>query len=148
MTQPMVGQSRSGTAFPQLRVADAMHWGVVTCPSEAPLHMVARMMTTYRIHALIVFSEHRGADPSEWEVVSDVDVVRATLSGEIDSTTAGETAATPVVMVTPDDPLSDAAGLMIENQATHLIVVDPRSTRPIGVLSTLDLMRPLARLHS
>lgn len=50
-------------------------------------------------------------------------------------------------MVTPNDSLSDADGLMRENQATHLIVVEPRTRRPVGVLSTLDLMRALARLH-
>jgi CBS domain-containing protein len=143
MIPSMPGRNRSN-AFPQLRVADAMHWGVVTCPSDAPLHVVARMMTTYRIHALIVFSEHRVTDPSEWEVVSDVDVLRRTLAGEIDSATAGETAASPVVIVAPDDPLDDAATLMAENRASHLIVVDPGSTRPVGVLSTLDLMHKLA----
>jgi hypothetical protein len=32
---------------------------------------------------------------------------------------------------------------MVENKTAHLIVVEPRSARPIGVLSTLDVARAL-----
>jgi CBS domain-containing protein len=33
---------------------------------------------------------------------------------------------------------------MTEHGVTRLVVVDPRSTRPAGVISTLDLARVLA----
>jgi hypothetical protein len=36
---------------------EAMHPGVVACPSTTPLRVVARMLATYR-HAVIVFPEH------------------------------------------------------------------------------------------
>ena len=51
---------------------------------------------------------------------------------------------TPVVTVEPDEPLGRAAQLMSEHEITHLVVVDPELTRPIGVLSTLDMARVLA----
>jgi CBS domain-containing protein len=35
---------------------------------------------------------------------------------------------------------------MVENELSHLIVVERRSKRPIGVLSTLDVARALARM--
>ena len=53
-------------------------------------------------------------------------------------------AATPAVTVTTDDDLARAAELMDEHRASHLVVVEPRSTRPIGVLSSLDIARALA----
>ena len=57
MNQRMLGVSTAGPSLEQLTVAYAMHPGVVTCPLETPLPTVARMMATYRIHAVIVFSE-------------------------------------------------------------------------------------------
>ena len=36
------------------------------------------------------------------------------------------------------------AMLMVENAVSHLIVVERRSMRPIGVVSTLDVARALA----
>jgi CBS domain-containing protein len=38
-----------------------------------------------------------------------------------------------------------AAHLMVQHRVTHLVVVDGERGRPIGVLSTLDLARALAR---
>jgi CBS domain-containing protein len=74
-----------------------------------------------------------------WGVVSDLDLVKAANAGEIGDRTAGGTAITPVVMVERDDTLAHAAQLMSEHEITHLVVVDPRTERPVGVLSTLDL---------
>ena len=47
-------------------------------------------------------------------------------------------------MVDASDDLARGARLMVEHDLSHLIVVEPRSTRPIGVLSTLDIARALA----
>jgi CBS domain-containing protein len=33
---------------------------------------------------------------------------------------------------------------MVENEVSHVIVVEQRSMRPIGILSTLDVARALA----
>jgi CBS domain-containing protein len=134
------------SALAELHVADVMHPGVVSCASETPLRTVARMLASYRIHAVVVFSDHRAADPGSWAVVSDADVLRAGLAGDVDQTTAGDAAATPVVMVAPEDALDHAARLMAEAGSTHLIVVDRSSERPLGVVSTLDLTKALAGL--
>jgi CBS domain-containing protein len=142
----MLDPNRPGPSLTRFTVFDAMHPGVVSCPAAVPLRVVARMLASHRIHALIVFAEHRAAEPSEWSVVSDIDVVRAAVRGDVDSATAGGIAASPVVLVSPADTLDHAAELMIENETTHLIVVDPQSARPIGVLSTLDLARVLGEL--
>lgn len=38
----------------KLRVAEAMHPGMIACPPDTPLRSVARMMATYRVHAIVV----------------------------------------------------------------------------------------------
>jgi CBS domain-containing protein len=146
MSQHMLESSRRGRSIEQLTVEDAMHPGVVTCPVETPLPTVARMMATYRIHAVIVFAEDSDdvSGAGLWGVVSDLDLVKAANAGDIDDRTAGGTAVTPVVLVERTDPLARAAQLMSEHEITHLVVVEPEITRPIGVLSTLDVARALA----
>ena len=144
--RPVLDPNRPGPSLSELTVMETMHPGVVSCPSTTPLRVVARMLATHRIHAVIVFPEHRAAEPSEWSVVSDIDIVHSASLGDVESATAGSAAATPVVIVSPGDTLDHAARLMVERKTTHLIVVDPRSVRPMGVLSTLDVARALGEL--
>jgi CBS domain-containing protein len=148
MSHSTLERDRSKSSLAELRVADAMHPGVVSCAANTPLRTVARMLSAYRIHAVVVFADHRAADPGSWAVVSDVDVLRAGLDGDVDRTTAGDAAGTPVVMVAPEDTLDHAAQLMAEQGTTHLVVVDRRSERPLGMVSTLDLTKALAGLQS
>lgn len=139
--------ARKSRALSQILVAEAMHPGVLTCPVETPLRDVARMMATYRIHSVVVFGggeEEADLEGRLWGVVSDLDLVEAAAVDELEDRTAGTTAVTPVVMVGPKDTLLQAAVLMREHEIAHLVVVDPQSARPVGVLSTLDVARMLA----
>jgi CBS domain-containing protein len=131
-----------GIATDRLTVADTMHRGVVTCHVDTPLSKVAQMMIGHRIHCVVVdSSEEQGQ--SLWGVVSDLDLAAAFANEQVEGT-AGTIAATPAVTVGVREPLRRAAQLMTEHGVTHLVVVDPRSTRPAGVISTLDLARVLA----
>ena len=47
-------------------------------------------------------------------------------------------------MIAPDETLERAAQLMAENAVAHLVVVDPDTGHPVGVLSTLDVAAALA----
>lgn len=120
-------------------VGDAMTPGILTCLPVTPLRVVARMMATHRVHAIVVFGHEDTLLP--WGIVSDLDLVGAIESGA----TAGAIAASPVVTVTPGDSVLHAAQLMREHSTTHVIVIaDESSPLPIGVLSTLDVARAFA----
>jgi CBS domain-containing protein len=126
-------------------VGDAMSHGVISCPPETPLRVVARMMATYGVHAIFVF-EHVDEDdeaPRLWAVVSDLDLVAATRL-DLDTLTAGATAVTPLVSVPADRSIAEAGSLMSQYGIAHLAVTDPDHDRPIGVISTLDIARALA----
>jgi CBS domain-containing protein len=142
----LMSTTRSTLDLGSIEVAEAMHPGVLTCPLEASLRAVARMMVLYRVHAIVAVGEDTDdADgPGLWGVVSDLDLVQAASAGELDDHTAGGTAATPILAVAPDDTLQRAAQLMSEHEVAHLIVVNRASARPVGVLSTLDIARALA----
>jgi len=124
-------------------VADAMHPGVMTCEPDSTLTQVARMMASNHIHCLVVLGvSHEHGETLAWGIISDLDVLRAGL----DSTdqTAAAVATHPVVTVEPTTPLREAARLMLANNAPHVLVIDSRQQRPLGILSTLDVAGVLA----
>lgn len=131
----------------RITVADAMHRGIVTCDVDAPLGAVARMMSAHRIHCVVVrnaaasWTERPGA--GLWGVVSDLDLVRILVTEGILGRTAGESAATPALVVRADDPIRRAAELMADREVTHLVVVN-HAGKPVGVLSTLDVARAVS----
>jgi CBS domain-containing protein len=125
-------------------VGDAMSHGLISCSPETPLRVVARMMATYGVHAIFVFEYADDEDARHlWAVVSDLDLVAATRL-DLDTLTAGETAVTPLVSVAADCPIAEAGSLMAQYGIAHLAVTEPGSSRPIGVISTLDIARAIA----
>lgn len=131
--------------FESATVGDAMSHGVISCPPETPLRVVARMMATYGVHAIFVF-EHTDEDdeaPRLWAVVSDLDLVAATRL-DLDSLTAGGTAVTPLVNISADRSIAEAGSMMAQYGIAHLAVTDPNSRRPTGVISSLDIARAVA----
>jgi CBS domain-containing protein len=131
-------------AFETATVADAMSRGVISCPPETPLRVVARMMATHGVHAIFVFEYTEEDDPPHlWAVVSDLDLVAATRL-DLDTLTAGSTAVTPLVSVTADSSVGEAGSLMAQYGIAHLAVTEPGSPRPIGVISTLDIAQAIA----
>lgn len=137
-------------AYPSLgtlRVVDAMHPRLISCNPDTRLRAVARMMATYRVHAILVTEHGDELLPGGgvWGVISDTDLLRAAETGDLDQQEARSIASTPVPTVTTDQQLASAAQVMLEHEVSHLIVVEPHTARPIGVLSTLDIARALAR---
>lgn len=136
-----------------LFVMDAMHPGVLTCPRETPLRDVARMLASYNVHCLIVLGseeEHEDGEQRPWAVISDLDLVGAALHPGLEDRTAAGAAASPVVVISGSDTLERASQLMHEHQTAHLLVIDPDTMHPVGVLSTLDIAGALVgqRVHS
>ena len=127
-------------------VDEVMHHGVLTCPPEAPLRTVARMMARFSIHAVVVQTVEADADEAVgiWGVVSDVDLIRAAARGEIEGRSAGGTARTPLVTVYPHERLTQAAELMDDQAVTHALVVLPGSEQPLGIVSSLDVARAIS----
>ena len=128
--------------FDTTTVGDVMHEGVVTCDVDEPLTSVARTMLQRRIHCVVVWHEPATAsEPQLWGVVSDLDLVKVAAIEDTGARTAGDSAATPALMVTPEETVRRAAQLMAEHDVTHLVVVDSVTSNPVGVISTLDVAK-------
>jgi CBS domain-containing protein len=131
-----------------LRVIEAMHPGMISCPPETPLRAVARMMASYRVHAIIVHA-HEGEElpgGGRWGIVTDADLIRAAQDANLDETTVQQIAATPAVTLGTSEPLGRAIQLMVEHEVSHVIAIERHSGRPMGVVSTLDVARALGGL--
>jgi len=124
------------------RVADAMHRGLVHCAPDATLREVATLMADAVVHCVVVI-EDADDRAALWGVVSDLDLVAAATVRSLDDQQAGGTAMTPAITAAPHESLESAAERMTRHGVSHVVVVDV-SRRPVGVLSTLDLVRSLA----
>jgi CBS domain-containing protein len=122
-------------------VSEAMHEGVIACRPDTPLSAVAEVMVAERVHCVVVSSYNVG-EYGLWGVISDLDLVAAAGVRALDQQSAGGTAASPIVTISPSETLQRAAQLMTEHATAHLIVV--ADGRPAGVVSTLDIARALA----
>jgi CBS domain-containing protein len=101
--------------YPSLRgrtVGEAMHRGLISCPADASLRDIARMMATYRVHAILVtrHGAKTATDGRGWAIVSDEELVRTAAYGDLDERTAGDIASPHVLTVSTCDALHEAAG--------------------------------------
>ena len=127
-------------------VGHAMHPGILSCEPDTAIEEVARMMTAHQVHCIVVTHSPHGDSRESyvWGIISDVDLIEATVEAP-GTQTAGALAHQPTISVRATVPLQDAARLMLSHRASHLVVTDPESLRPIGVLSTLDVVGAMAR---
>ena len=127
--------------FEHARVSDAMRPRVLTCDPQTSMVTVAQRMASEHVHAIVVLRETIDAtgaiERRAWGIVTDRDVLRC--AADIDDRPAEDIALGGVLTVHPDDRLADVAKLMLDQHTSHAIVVEQRTDRPVGVLSTLDI---------
>ena len=128
-------------SFEHARVADAMRPRVLTCEPGTLLTAVAQQMASEHVHAIVVLRDaiesEREIDRRPWSVITDQDILRS--ADSIAGRTASDVATGDVLVADPDEPLPDVARRMLEHGTSHAVVVEPRTGRPVGVLSTLDI---------
>jgi CBS domain-containing protein len=125
-------------------VSDAMHPGILACEPDASVREVAQMMATHHVHCLVVVGiSHEDPPCGVWSAVSDLDLVRAGIAAE-EPASARAIAQQPLVTVEPSMPLREAGELMLAHGISHLVVIQPESQRPIGILSSADIAGVIA----
>jgi CBS domain-containing protein len=122
-----------------------MRPGVISCGPETDLPSVAFMMTSNRVHSVVVSGIEplpNGGEHLTWGLITALDLVQAALAGSAEDD-AGTLAVSELVTVDADDTLERAAQLMSEHQLSHLLVIS--GAQPVGVVSTLDIVGHLAQ---
>jgi CBS domain-containing protein len=116
-----------------------MRRGVVTCDPASRLAAVAATMTSNAFHAAVILAP----ESPRALVVTDLDLIRAALSGGAEQT-AAEIAREPMATIGPAAPLENAVALMAERDLAHLLVAEPEADWPAGVVSSFDVASVLA----
>jgi CBS domain-containing protein len=77
-------------------------------------------------------------------ILTERDIVKSIAKGvPPDGITAGSLMSSPILSIRNDQPIEEAALLMIRNKVRHLLVEDPARQRVIGIITTTDLARYL-----
>lgn len=118
-------------------VADAMRHGILSCFPDASLRAAARTMALHHIHTVVVNDPERGAMLG---VVSDGDLLAALSDPDKQGGVLADLVHGEVASVSSEQLLTEAIALMRERGVDHAVVVDAHSGRPIGMLSTLDVL--------
>jgi CBS domain-containing protein len=128
-------------SFEHARVSDAMRPRILSCDPQTTMVTVAQRMASEHVHAIVVLRETADFEGTvgrrPWAIISDRDLLRC--AADIEERTANDVALGGVLLVHPDDRLTDVAERMLDQHTSHAIVVEPRTDRPVGVLSTLDI---------
>ena len=77
-----------------------------------------------------------------WGIVSSIDLAR--VADELQSLSAADVASTELTTIPSNESLQDAAAMMAEHGVTHLIVVQPDTGRPAGMISSRGLAAAIA----
>ena len=129
-------------ALAGLTVGDVMGTGFASCFPDDDLATVASRLVRDGVHAAVLTPLYRGTP----RIVTDVDLIRAALSGT-GQEVASDITRGPAVSLPRDAPAADAVAVMAERYARRLLVIDPGTRVPIGLVSGLDLVAPLGGIH-
>ena len=130
-------------ATPDLRVGNLMSIDPVIIGADAPVVEAERLLKTYRVSGLPVV----GGDVTIGVISqTDLEVARSSglMRGTWERVLVRHLMTTPAVTVHTGTSLARAAQLMVTRHIHRLVVVDEEDA-PIGVVSSLDLLRALLK---
>ncbi len=124
---------------------DVMTRGVVTVPLNATVKQIAVMLSKKGLSGAAVI----GRDGEAMGVISEMDIVKV-IGKENWENMPAESVMTPhLETIKPTSTLADAAKIMMEKHIHRLLICSERgvgaSQRPIGILSTSDVVREAAK---
>jgi len=121
------------------RVRDFMHRGVITCHLQTPIIEVAQIMDTNRIRAVVVTDD----EGQVAGIVSLISILKA-WGKDLTKITAEDILQPYTITISPESPIEEAIRLLQKKRIEHLVIVSPEGRRPVGVLTTFDVVQNMA----
>jgi CBS domain-containing protein len=123
-------------------VKDYVNTRVVSRDSKASVLEVAKAMVDWSISSVAITDEEE--NKKVVGILTERDIVKSIAKGvPPDGITAGSLMSSSILSIRNDQPIEEAALLMIRNKVRHLLVEDPARQRVIGIITTTDLARYL-----
>lgn len=121
-------------------VRHIMHHGVIGCGPRTPLAEVVRILSDTDIHALVV----TGENGEVVGILSHMDVLPF-YDKDLSQHVADDVMTRKVISIAPSARVSEAIEAMVDKHIHRLVVTedDNGTLRPVGVLSTTDIVREM-----
>ena len=120
-------------------VEDYVNTEMVTRNSKASILEVANAMVDWSISSVAITDQE---SKKVVGILTERDVIKSIAKGiPPDGITADSLMSSSLLSIGSDQPIEEAARLMIRNKVRHLLVEDPTRHEVIGIITTTDLAR-------
>lgn len=137
-------------------VQDYMNTRMVMRDSKASLLELAKAMVDSNVSSVAITDEEENNNNKKViGILTERDIVKSIAKGASpNAVTAGSLISSPIISVRKDQPIEEAALIMIRNKVRHLLVEDSSSSPPpsarnegviIGIITATDLARYLKK---
>ena len=126
-----------------LKVRDLMVVNLISVEAEDSVIDVARLMDEHNISSVLV----RGKEKRFVGIITDRDMVSRVISKGLDpkKVKAHEVMSSPLITISPEASIEEAAGKMRDNKIRRLVVEEDH--RQVGIISESDMIRVEPDLH-
>lgn len=126
-------------------VKDYMNARMVMRDSKASVLELAKVMVEWSVSSVAITDEEN--NKKVVGILTERDIVKSIAKGvPADGITAGSLMSSSILSIRKDQPIEEAALLMIRNKVRHLLVEDPAArSGVIGIITTTDLARYLQK---
>src|SRR5918996_348449 len=127
-------------------VQDYMNARMVMRDSKASMLELAKVMVNWNVSSVAITDEEQ--NKKVIGILTERDIVKSIAKGSSpDGITAGSLMSSPILSIRKDQPIEEAALIMIRNKVRHLLVEDPAAHNRaiIGIITTTDLARYLKK---
>lgn len=127
-------------------VEDYMSPKMVMRDSKASVLELAKVMVDWSISSVAITDEEN--NKKVIGILTERDIVKSIAKGAPpDGITAGSLMSSPILSIRKDQPIEEAALIMIRNKVRHLLVKDPAAAHNevIGIITTTDLAKYLKK---
>src|SRR5215203_1200673 len=126
-------------------VEDYTNARMVMRDSKASVLELAKVMVEWSVSSVAITDEEN--NKKVVGILTERDIVKSIAKGvPPDDITAGSLMSSSILSIRKDQPIEEAALLMIRNKVRHLLVEDPSSRNGvIGIITTTDLAKYLQK---
>lgn len=127
-----------------MKVKDVMTRGVITIADELSVREAACVLAEYEISGVIIVNERNEFSG----ILSEMDIVGA-LGKDLEETKVSDIMTKPIITISKESDIEDAARLMEENNIHRLLVIDETSSEKgrlfsSGIISLGDIVKAIA----
>ena len=125
-----------------------MNTRMVKRDSKASILELAKVMIDSDVSSVAITDEEENNNKKVIGILTERDIVKSIAKGASpNAITAGFRISSPIISVRKDQPIEEAALIMIRNKVRHLLVEDSPSAHNGGVIVGIITATDLARYH-